>query len=154
MKGYICRVCGFISIDGDAPDKCPVCGAPKTSFEGKEDAIKTLKDVNNPTELEKKHIPVIEAPSKVKANEPFTVKIKVGGIVGVEHPNTLSHWINWVALYAGERLIARTEFAPEVSDGYIVTIKITLSASATLRAQEFCNLHGVWEGKAKKITVE
>ena len=111
-------------------------------------------DWTNLTIMDKKHTPIIEAPPKVKANEPFAVKIKVGGIDGVEHPNTLSHWINWVALYAGERLIARIEFAPELSDGYVVTIKITLSASATLRAQEFCNLHGVWEGKAKEIAVE
>ena len=111
-------------------------------------------DWTNLTVMDKKHTPIIEAPAKVKANEPFAVKIKVGGIDGVEHPNTLSHWINWVALYAGERLIARTEFGAELSDGYVVTINVTLKESATLRAQEFCNLHGVWEGKAKKVGVE
>jgi len=111
-------------------------------------------DWSNLTVMDKKHTPIIEAPDKVKANEPFAVKIKVGGIDGVEHPNTLSHWINWVALYAGERLISRTEFAPELSDKYVVTLNVTLNESTTLRAQEFCNLHGVWEGKTKKITVE
>jgi len=111
-------------------------------------------DWSNLTVMDKKHTPIIEAPDKVKANEPFAVKIKVGGIDGVEHPNTLSHWINWVALYAGERLIVMLRFGAELSDGYVVTINVTLAASATLRAQEFCNLHGVWEGKAKKITVE
>jgi len=104
--------------------------------------------------MDKKHVPIIEAPDTVKANEPFAVKIKVGGIDGVEHPNTLSHWINWVALYAGERLIVMLRFGAGLSDGYVVTINVTLAASATLRAQEFCNLHGVWEGKTKKITVE
>jgi superoxide reductase len=111
-------------------------------------------DWTNLTIMAKKHTPIIEAPDTVKANEPFAVKIKVGGIDGVEHPNTLSHWINWVALYAGERLISRVEFGSELSDGYVVTLNVTLSESATLRAQEFCNLHGVWEGKAKKVTVE
>ena len=111
-------------------------------------------DWSNLTVMAKKHTPIIEAPAKVKANEPFAVKIKVGGIDGVEHPNSLSHWINWVALYAGERLISRVEFGAELSDGYVVTINVTLAASATLRAQEFCNLHGVWEGKAKEIAVE
>jgi len=111
-------------------------------------------DWNNLTEMDKKHVPIIEAPSKVKANEPFTVKIKVGGIDGVEHPNTLSHWINWVALYAGDRWIGRVAFAPEMTDKYVVTFSVTLSESATLRAQEFCNLHGVWEGKTKQVTVE
>ena len=113
-----------------------------------------MPDWNNLTVMAKKHTPIIEAPAKVKANESFAVKIKIGGIDGVEHPNTLSHWINWVALYAGERLISRVEFGAELSDGYVVTVNVTLPSSATLRAQEFCNLHGVWEGKAKKVTVE
>jgi rubrerythrin len=28
---YVCQVCGM-TVEGDAPDKCPVCGAPKGSF--------------------------------------------------------------------------------------------------------------------------
>ena len=28
---HICQVCGYVS-DGKAPDKCPVCGAPKEKF--------------------------------------------------------------------------------------------------------------------------
>ena len=111
-------------------------------------------DWNNLPGMAKKHVPIIEAPDTAKTNESFAVKIKVGGIDGVEHPNTLSHWINWVALYAGERLISRVEFGSELSDKYVVAINVTLKESATLRAQEFCNLHGVWEGKTKKVTVE
>ena len=120
----------------------------------------SLTKLNKPADwtnlpgMAKKHVPIIEAPSKVKVNEPFAVKIKIGGIDGVEHPNTLSHWINWVTLYAGERLISRVEFGSELSDKYVVTINVTLNKSATLKAQVFCNLHGVWEGKTKEIIVE
>jgi len=120
----------------------------------------SLTELNKPTDwsnltvMAKKHVPIIEAPSKVKANESFTVKVKVGGIDGVEHPNTLNHWINWVALYAGERLITRIEFNPEMTDNYVVTLNVTLNETAALRAQEFCNLHGVWEGQPKTVTVE
>ncbi len=28
---HVCGVCGF-TMEGDAPDKCPVCGAPKAKF--------------------------------------------------------------------------------------------------------------------------
>jgi len=112
------------------------------------------QDWKNLTDMAKKHVPIIEAPAKAKAKEPFTVKIKVGGIDGVEHPNTLGHWINWVELYAGERTISRVEFAPEMCDGYVSTLNVTLSETATLRAREFCNLHGVWEGREKKVIVE
>jgi len=120
----------------------------------------SLTELNKPADwndlpvMAKKHVPIIVAPSKVKANEPFAVKIKAGGIDGVEHPNTLSHWINWVTLYAGERLISRVEFGSELSDKYVVSLDVTLNESATLRVQDYCNLHGVWEGKTKKITVE
>ena len=112
------------------------------------------KDWTNLTDMAKKHVPIIEVPEKVKAKEPFTVKVKVGGIDGVEHPNTLGHWINWVELYAGERLISRVEFASEMCDNYVVTLNVTLNETATLRAREFCNLHGVWEGREKKVVVE
>ena len=28
---YVCSVCGYVS-DGDLPDQCPICGAPKEKF--------------------------------------------------------------------------------------------------------------------------
>jgi superoxide reductase len=120
----------------------------------------SLTELNKPTDwmnlpsMAKKHVPIIEAPKKVKTNEPFMVKVKVGGIDGVEHPNTLSHWINWVILYAGERLISKVEFGAELSDKYVVNLNVTLNESTVLRAREFCNLHGVWEGKTKEVIVE
>ena len=113
-----------------------------------------MPDWNNMTVMAKKHTPIIEAPKNVKADEAFAVKIKVGGIEGVEHPNTLSHWINFVALYAGKRMISKIDFSAEMTDGYVVTINVTLKETANLHAQSSCNLHGVWEGKAVKVTVE
>lgn len=117
-------------------------------------ALNKPKDWTKLPDMAKKHLPIIEVSEKVKAKEPFTVKVKVGGIDGVEHPNTLGHWINWVQIYAEERLISRVEFAPEICDRYLVTLNITLNENSTLRAQGFCNLHGVWEGQEKKIVVE
>lgn len=29
---YVCSVCGF-TMEGEAPDKCPICGAPSTRFQ-------------------------------------------------------------------------------------------------------------------------
>jgi len=31
-KLYVCKVCGY-THEGDAPDKCPLCGAPKAKIE-------------------------------------------------------------------------------------------------------------------------
>ena len=112
------------------------------------------KDWKTLTDMAKKHVPVISAPEKAKAKEPFAVRIKIGGIDRIEHPNTLGHWINWVELYAGERLVSRVEFAPELSDGYVVTVNVALNETATLRARGYCNLHGVWEGRERQVVVE
>jgi desulfoferrodoxin (superoxide reductase-like protein) len=57
-------------------------------------------------------------------------------------------------LYAGERLISSIEFAPEICDSYLVKLNITLSETTTLKAQGFCNLHGVWEGKRLQVKVK
>jgi len=64
------------------------------------------------------------------------------------------HACNWVELYAGERLISKVEFAPEMSDNYVAALNVTLNETATLRARGFCNLHGLWEGTEKKVVVE
>ena len=108
-------------------------------------------DPANMTDMMRKHTPVIDAPDKVKSAEPFAVKVKVGGIDGVGHPNVLGHWINWVALYAGDRLLARVEFAPAVSQPQ-ATLNIALEESTTLRVAAFCNMHGVWQS-TKRVNV-
>jgi superoxide reductase len=108
-------------------------------------------DPANMTDMMRKHTPVIDSPAEVKANQPFVVTVKVGGIDGVAHPNVLGHWINWVALYAGDRPLARVEFAPAVSQPQ-ATLSIALEQSATLRVVEYCNMHGVWES-TKSIAV-
>lgn len=28
---YVCQICGY-TVEGEAPDKCPICGAPKIKF--------------------------------------------------------------------------------------------------------------------------
>ena len=43
-----------------------------------------------------KHVPVIEAPEKVKAGEVFSVTVSVGKEVA--HPNTTEHHIRWIRL--------------------------------------------------------
>lgn len=33
-KKFICVVCGYVHEGAEAPEKCPVCGAPKSKFKG------------------------------------------------------------------------------------------------------------------------
>ena len=44
-----------------------------------------------------KHVPVIECPDQVVADEVFDVKVSLGKEVA--HPNTTEHHIRWIQLY-------------------------------------------------------
>lgn len=100
------------------------------------------KDPNNLTDLEKKHLPIIETPESVEANTPFEVTVTVGKLL--THPNTEGHHIQFVELYADRVYLARVDFTPVLTEP-TAKLEIALSKSATLRAFERCNLHGVWE---------
>ena len=65
--------------------------------------VNTAADIENATDLEKKHIPVISAPHKVKKAEKFEVTVEVGKLL--EHPNEPDHHIEFIELYAGERIL-------------------------------------------------
>jgi len=141
MKGFVCKICGFISINGSAPDKCPVCGAPKTSFEEKEDAIKTPKDANNLTELEKKHIPVISIVKKcgLIPEGCQDVHVKIGE---VQHPMQQEHYIMHIDFYIDKEFISRVILTPDkLNSAVALHIK---APSGRLAAVELCNLHGAW----------
>lgn len=105
------------------------------------------KDAANMTDLEKKHVPVIEAPDKVKAGEPFQVTVHVGKLLA--HPNEPGHHIESVELYKGYVFLARADLAgattaPKVT--FTVMIDPTIAADdGVLRAFEKCNMHGTWE---------
>ncbi len=46
MKAYVCKICGYIHMGEEAPNRCPMCGASKEKFEVKEE-----KGGNNMKEL-------------------------------------------------------------------------------------------------------
>lgn len=109
--------------------------------------INRLKNPEHETVMEKLHVPVMTAPAKVKAGEPFDV----GVVIGKElHPMKPSHWIEYVQLGIGNEpagtlyfrshgyLKPETKFSVVLDDG-LKGKKVSLVA--TLR----CNLHGIWQ---------
>jgi len=141
MKGMVCKVCGYISITASAPDNCPVCGAPKQSFEAKDDAINTPQDVNNLTELEKKHIPVITVVKKCGLiPEGCTdVHAKMGEI---QHPMTPEHSIIEIDFYIDKEFISRVKLTPQkLNPAAGLHLKV---ATGKLSVISHCNLHGAW----------
>ncbi|HOA90335.1 MAG: class II SORL domain-containing protein [Bacillota bacterium] len=106
-------------------------------------------------EGKEKHVPVIKAPEKVKAGEPFEVTVIVGD--EVPHPNTVEHHIKWIALFAKPEKgnivhIATFDMGPTYAAPR-ATFPVMLKQNSTLFAVEYCNIHGLWES-SMKITVE
>ncbi len=139
MKGYVCKVCQYVSINGSAPDKCPVCGSPKTAF-SEQNAIKTPADPANLSELEKKHIPVIVILEKCGLIEGCTdVHARVGEVL---HPMQKEHYINHIDFYLDREFLARIHLTAEkLNPAGALHIKAT---SGNLAAVELCSVHGAW----------
>lgn len=115
-----------------------------------------------------KHVPVIDAPAKVKAGE----KVKVAVCVGKEipHPNTTEHHIRSIRLLfkpsngkfiyelASATFEAHGESVEGANKGPVFTepfieTSIKLNSSGTFLAVAYCNIHGLWEN-TKEIDVE
>lgn len=107
-----------------------------------------------------KHVPVIECPDQVKADEMFEVKVSIGK--EISHPNTTEHHINWISLYFhpdGEKFpfhVGHFEFNAHgestagpnqgpVYTHHAVTAMLKVSKPGTLHALAMCNIHGLWE---------
>ena len=145
MRAPVCKVCGFIAIDGQAPDICPVCHSPKSVFEEKQDAIKAPQDPNNLTELEKKHIPNITVVKKcgLIPEGCHDVHVKLGEI---PHPMQPEHSILHIDFYIDKEYVARVALTPyKLNPAAALHLK---AEGGTLTAVALCNLHGAWSNEA------
>lgn len=137
MKGSVCKVCGYVSINGAAPDNCPVCMAPKTEFE-EQDAYKTKSDE---PKVGEKHVPVIKVVKKcgLVPEGCVDVHIRVGSTL---HPMEEKHYITSIDVYLNSEFIARTHLTPvNVNPSVSMHLK---ASSGKLSVIERCNLHGAW----------
>lgn len=115
-----------------------------------------------------KHIPVIEAPEKIKKGDTVSIAVSVGK--QILHPNTTEHHIRWIEVYfhpAGEKFpcqIGRFEFSshgestqgPNTSAIYtqpVIVCSLKTEKSGTIFASSYCNIHGLWEN-FKHLNVE
>ena len=95
------------------------------------------------------HTPVIEAPDKVDAGEPFEVTITIGK---KPHPTETTHFVRYIALYAGDVELARPSLTPTVTVPK-VTFTVKLQKSTTLRALAAPNHAAAWVTEHKiKVT--
>lgn len=115
-----------------------------------------------------KHVPVIEAPDRVSADQIFQVKVTLGKEIA--HPNTTEHHIRWITLYylaEGAKFIyevARFDFAAhgEAVDGpnkgpvythHEGVASLKVNKPGVLMAMAYCNIHGLWQSPMKPLVI-
>ena len=122
---YRCSICGNIveiMVSGGGELIC--CGKPMEKLEPKieEDA------------LEEKHIPIFIT------DEKNNCQIRVGEVL---HPMTNEHYIQFVESISSDRNTVNLKFLyPNEEPKFILHY-----CDKGSFAREFCNLHGLWEGK-------
>ncbi|MBI5873590.1 MAG: hypothetical protein HZB36_05550 [Candidatus Omnitrophica bacterium] len=140
MKTFICKVCGHIEFN-EITANCPVCGAPKTSFEDKPDLIHRPGEATNFTEPEKKHIPkiVLVKTCGLIPQGCMDVHVKVGE---TEHPMLKEHYITFIDFYINKQYLSRVYLTPERLHP-AAALHLNVNAGI-LTAVERCNIHGYW----------
>ena len=109
-----------------------------------------------------KHVPAIECPDKVKADDFVKVTVSLGKAVA--HPNTTEHHIRWIACFfspdddkftyelgrfefnAHGEAVAGPNQGP-VYTNHEVTFAFKTNKPGTLHAVALCNIHGLWESE-------
>ncbi|MBN2444999.1 MAG: hypothetical protein JXJ04_26830 [Spirochaetales bacterium] len=137
---FLCKVCGHIEFNA-APEKCPVCGAPKSSFALNAEAVMPAEK-----EGKEKHVPVIITTNAcgLIPDECKDAHIKVGS---TPHPMQEDHWIQWIDIYINKKFSARYMMFPQSLQATI-GIHIKSNQTGTLQAIEHCNKHGSWMAEA------
>jgi superoxide reductase len=70
------------------------------------------------------------------------VEITVGQN-GIIHPSTPDHWIDFIELYADDKLVGKSTLEAEISRG-AASFAVKLDGVKTLTSKAGCNLHGIW----------
>lgn len=144
MKTYVCQICGHIAFD-EAPVDCPVCGMAIENFENMPDVIKNPSDLDNLSDSEKKHVPVINISSECSLNqgdECVDVHVKIGEI---SHVMETEHFINFIDVYINKKYITRALLTPKLqypSAGFHLNVK-----GGVVSVIGHCNVHGYWRSK-------
>ncbi len=118
---YKCDLCGNIVIVVHAGQgELVCCGKPMR-----------LMTENTVDAAKEKHVPVIEVAGD-------TVTVKVGS---VPHPMDEKHWIEWIELAVDGEIYTRL-----LKPGDKPEAQFCLCGKKykSLKAREYCNLHGLW----------
>ncbi|NCC53011.1 MAG: desulfoferrodoxin [Spartobacteria bacterium] len=121
LEIYKCEVCGnIVEVLHAGGGELVCCGQPMNRLEE--------KTADSSTE---KHVPVIE-----KQGNGY--KVTVGS---VPHPMADEHYIEWIEIQFDDK-VGRKYLKPgDAPEAFFDGIK-----ADTIRAREYCNVHGLWKG--------
>jgi len=102
-----------------------------------------------------RHSAFIHCDSQALAGEKFKVKIKVGD--EYKHPDDFDHYISWVQLWDGERMVAESSYLAGSQGGapgqFEVDFYIVPTKTMILTALAYCTKHGLWQSDIKTVNV-
>jgi superoxide reductase len=105
--------------------------------------VNTCTAIDSASDLEKKHLPIITAPKKVKKGEHFDVEVEVGKLL--KHPMEPGHFIEFIELYVDDTYLCRMDFTANTTCPIMKACVCLDHGYSKLRAFERCNLHGTWQ---------
>jgi len=103
-----------------------------------------------------KHSAFVHCEKQAKTGEKFKVKVKVGD--QIKHPDDPDHYIAWVQLWDGEKMLAQANFIEGAlgnqSENLEVDFYIVPKKNMQLLAHAFCTKHGLWQSEEVLVDVE
>ena len=143
MSCFICNVCGHAEF-GSAPEKCPVCFAPQTSFLQNDNIFAESEEKSKEGAV--KHIPSIKINKECKIipeESCVDVIVRIGETL---HPMTADHSIQFIDCYVDDKYVTRVFLTPGVFPSAVIHLKET---GSKVRIVQNCNLHGHWQAEAE-----
>ena len=142
MNIFICKVCGHIEFE-QAPENCPVCFAPKTSFNQNNNVF--TESAEKSKEGAAKHIPQVDVAKKcglVPEQTCTDILVRIGEVL---HPMEEKHFIQFIDCYVDKKYVSRIMLTPDTWASVVFHLKNTGSKVTIV---EQCNLHGHWIAEA------
>lgn len=128
LEMYRCEICGNlvqVILEGEGELVC--CGKPMILLNAKDEDAEGLE----------KHIPVF------RKTEDGKLEIRVGS---VPHPMSKEHYIMFIETISDDKSQVYLRYLQPEMEAKILAENITWNVTA----REYCNIHGLWEGKSDK----
>ena len=101
-----------------------------------------------------RHSAFVHCDSKAVAGEKFKVRVRVGD--EYPHPDDFDHYIAYVQLWNGEKMLAQADFMAgalgSVANNLEVDFYIVPTKNMKLTAMAYCTKHGLWQ--SDEVVVE